>query len=297
MPNQNASQNSNQNTGQNTGQNITMTLLVRNEEDIVAENIRFHRALGVDSFIVMDNRSTDSTRNILKDLSRDIPIEYLHQPEDTYDQRTWVTQMARHAARDHGADWVINTDADEFWTPTEGGLKALLSRLDARTGTLAVKRHNAVVVTDSHDKLAGRSHPSLTTLFEAESRNNLGRPLPGKVLHRAIPDVSVAQGNHAVEGVPGETELAGDRLRILHFPHRTLGHYKQKIRLGGAAYARNDRLPKGLGATWRAHFAGLEDGTVDRFWQDIVHFAKDLRSGIRSGSLFHDDVVAAFLRA
>lgn len=38
---------------------ITMTLLVRNEADILEDNIRFHHAMGVDSFIVMDNLSTD----------------------------------------------------------------------------------------------------------------------------------------------------------------------------------------------------------------------------------------------
>lgn len=274
---------------------IAMTLLVRNEEDIVAENIRFHRALGVETFIVMDNKSTDRTREILGDLAQGIDIEYLHQPEDTYDQHRWVTEMARRAATDHGADWVINTDADEFWCPAEGDLASLLAQVDAGTGTLNVKRHNAVVVTPTDDKLAGRSHPRRTTVFETDSLNNMGRPLPGKALHRAGPDVRVAQGNHSVQGVPGATEEAGDRLWILHFPYRTLAHYKQKIRLGGAAYARNTTLPKGMGVTWRMHFAGLEDGTIERFWQEIVHFGRDLRQGKRSGAFFHDDAVATFL--
>ena len=33
---------------------VVMTLLVRNEEDVIAENILVHYAQGVESFLVMD---------------------------------------------------------------------------------------------------------------------------------------------------------------------------------------------------------------------------------------------------
>ena len=91
---------------------ITMTLLVRNEEYIIADTILFHHALGVDSFIVMDNLSTDATPDILRDLSRTIEIETLIQSQDDYDQSAWVTEMARRAATNQKADWIINSDAD-----------------------------------------------------------------------------------------------------------------------------------------------------------------------------------------
>ena len=76
---------------------VVMTLLVRNEEDVIAENILFHYAQGVESFLVMDNLSTDATSAILRRLARFVPITYIQQTSDTYDQAQWVTEMARSA--------------------------------------------------------------------------------------------------------------------------------------------------------------------------------------------------------
>ena len=42
---------------------LVMTLLVRDEEDIVRENLDFHLAQGVDEVIVTDNGSEDAHRS------------------------------------------------------------------------------------------------------------------------------------------------------------------------------------------------------------------------------------------
>ena len=83
---------------------VVMTLLVRNEEDVIAENILFHYSQGISYFLVMDNLSTDATPVILRRLARLVPMTLLQQASDTYDQGLWVTEMARSAYRDHGAD-------------------------------------------------------------------------------------------------------------------------------------------------------------------------------------------------
>ena len=47
-----------------------MTLLLRDEEDIVRENLDFHLAQGVDRVIVTDNGSEDRTLEILRSTRR-----------------------------------------------------------------------------------------------------------------------------------------------------------------------------------------------------------------------------------
>ncbi|HEY8764567.1 MAG TPA: glycosyltransferase family 2 protein [Solirubrobacteraceae bacterium] len=49
---------------------LVMTLLVRDEEDILRENLDFHLAAGVDEVILMDNRSVDGTAAIAREYER-----------------------------------------------------------------------------------------------------------------------------------------------------------------------------------------------------------------------------------
>ena len=100
---------------------LVMTLLLRDEEDIVRENLDFHLAQGVDRVIVTDNGSEDATVEILREYEARGVVRLLLEPADDYSQGRWVTRMARLAAAE-GADWVINNDADEFWWPRSGTL-------------------------------------------------------------------------------------------------------------------------------------------------------------------------------
>ena len=89
---------------------LAMTLLVRDEQDIIRSNIDYHLAQGVDVIIATDNRSVDSTPDILREYEAAEKLVYLFEGDDDYNQHAWVTRMARLAHREHGADWVINSD-------------------------------------------------------------------------------------------------------------------------------------------------------------------------------------------
>jgi len=247
-----------------TSPRIVMTLLVRNEQDVIAENILFHHHQGVDAFLVMDNLSTDSTVEIVRELARCIPIELLHQDQDTYSQSVWVTDMARAAATDHGADWVINNDADEFWMFPDFDARSYLHSFDADVSGVRLNRHNAVLVRGQSWN-GFDAHPCSSVLFEQQSLNQLGSPLPGKCLHRASAQIIVEQGNHGISGETGRV-ICCDQARILHFPYRRFEHYQAKIRLGGAAYARNTELAEAVGRTWREQHKLVDQPALVEFW-------------------------------
>src|SRR5262245_15603831 len=176
---------------------IVMTLLVRNEEDIVGANIAYHLSQGVDFIIATDNRSEDETAKILQWYARQGVLRYIYEEADDYSQGIWVTRMARLAHAEHYADWVINNDADEFWWPARGSLHAVLQQMPMYVDRVEVQRHNFVAVETADPFFASMVYR------ETRSLNALGQPLPPKVMHRGSSQVIVAQGNHAAEGMGG----------------------------------------------------------------------------------------------
>ena len=115
---------------------LVMTLLVRDEAEIVDAQIAFHLAAGVDFVVATDNRSGDGTTEILERYEHDGRLHLIREPGDDLRQSEWVTRMARLAATDFGADWVLNTDADEFWWPQDSSLKDVLDAVPSRFGVV-----------------------------------------------------------------------------------------------------------------------------------------------------------------
>jgi len=125
---------------------LVMTILVRDEADIIEANIRTHASLGVDAFAIMDNNSTDGTREILEKLKDEFEIEIIDEKGD-YKQAKWMRQLAHFAKNRLKADWVINNDADEFWIPNNG--LNLKENLAFKGSTLTIQRYNMVPDTNS----------------------------------------------------------------------------------------------------------------------------------------------------
>jgi glycosyltransferase involved in cell wall biosynthesis len=265
---------------------LVMTLLVRDEEDIVADNLDFHLAQGVDEVIVTDNGSVDGTLEILRSYEARGLVRIIEEPTDDYSQGRWVTRMARMAATELGADWVINNDADEFWWPRTGSLRSVFEGLGDDVGAVVGHRTNFVPRPEDD-----RPYWERMTLRERESLNPVGKPLPPKLAHRAHPEIVVVQGNHRIKGPDLGSELDDGSIEILHFPMRSYAQFENKIVKGGAAYARNKELPENTGRTWRRLYETWEQGGLP------AHYEANVVAGGDRDDLIQDTRLRDYLEA
>lgn len=269
---------------------LVMTLLVRDEEDVLSANIDFHRAQGVDFFIVTDNKSEDSTPDIIRCYEQQGIAKYIYEGDDNYNQSAWVTRMARLAATEYGADWVINNDADEFWWPRDGNLRATFAGLATEATHLVAQRHDFVALSDNPS--AAFYH--YMVFRKRVSLNTIGKPLPPKVAHRAHPLVEVAQGNHWAE-LPGAPGVVNNLVDIFHFPLRSYAQFTNKIIKGGQAYERNTTHNANVGSTWRTLYEEYKrNGLVD-FYRKQSCSNEQVEHDLRVGNLISDRRLSDYL--
>ena len=274
-----------------SGVKVVMTLLVRDEAEIVDAQIAFHLHAGVDFVIATDNCSTDGTTEILERYERAGRLRLLRERGDDMRQDAWVTRMARLAATEHGADWVINSDADEFWWPRSGSLKDVLALVPARYGIVrGCWRHFLPRPDDGSFfaermtvRLAAPAHPGdKETIFHAHQ----------KVAHRAHPEIEVEPGNHNA-GAPGLEPLRGwHPLEVLHFSFRSVAQLERKA---GGGWVRSPTERPAL------HQILLDEASrSDRMAAFYDRFAIDdhaLAGGLAEGSLALDTRVRDALRS
>jgi hypothetical protein len=258
-----------------------MTLLVRDEADIVAANLRHHLAAGVDHVIATDNGSADGTVEILEEFARRGVLSLRHDTDDRFDQARMTTEMAMLARDRFGADWVLSNDADEFWV---GPLRRVLE--SSPSNLLFCRRANRMAPAEAAWSFAAAS--ALAVAPDVSARAELLRPIPPKVLVRAADLIALTQGCHNAEMRQARPVIARDIL-IRHFPVRGREHFRRKALAGGAAYARNRSLDPRLGAHWRRWHDAVVAGELDRIYREVVPSAAELAQASAAGTTVVDD--------
>ena len=198
--------------------------------------------------------------------------------------------MAHRAIDQHRADWVIHSDADEFWWPTEGNLKSVLETVPTEFQVVAVPRYDFIPRPESIGPLFDRM-----VIKDLNPLNHIGKPLPPKVCHRAMPEVVVAQGNHKLKQPEGLEHFETPLLEIMHFPMRSYRQFENKIALGGAAYERNKELPKTMAMGWRRLYEDYKQGKLIDYYESKILPDNEIERRMREGTFMVDERLKQFL--
>ncbi|MFZ7089078.1 glycosyltransferase family 2 protein [Curtobacterium sp. RRHDQ10] len=225
---------------------LAVTLMVRDEADIIQQWLDYHVAQGVDLLVITDNGSEDGTREVLEAFAASgrVEVDLRHDPVHRKQQSTTVTRMAREAFTQHGADWVVNADADEFLMPKDRSLSLhdVFTRLDPDVNAFVVPVVNMVGRMAKRgagiDRLVWRDERSPE---ELRAVGLLAQP-SGNAIHVGNAEVSVVQGNHLVTMPNHRAPDEALALEVLHLPWRSWAQYEHRVEIAGRAYASNPDL-------------------------------------------------------
>ncbi len=281
--------------------------VVRNEEDLLEVNLRYHFSTAIDAAIVIDNGSDDRSLDVLLRLSQEFPILVASEP-GPYRQSEKMTRMARWAAH-QGADWVLPIDADEFWSGAESPLRDVLAQLPSSVSAVKVDvvnfvQRRDVLVPDATSLLTMTMTPrrhadAASRVLEGQVDNDLigfvEYIYESKWISRAAPRILIGEGNHYVWNTSGDMPSLSN-ITCLHAPFRARSVFIPKLDFGR-------RILEGDGqwASWHARrwWRLARQGRMDAEWAANSYEDRALDVGGRRRELLEDtrlrDAVQPFL--
>ncbi len=282
---------------------LVMTILCKDEADIIEANIRVHAALGVDAFVVMDNGSRDGTRETLTALQEEFELHVIDR-EGVYDQSAWMTELAHYARDEMGADWVISNDADEFWLPqSERSLKEIL----ARSGSvLTCHRYNMLMDAQAlHDDYKFydcglRVENPIFYHNEQLSKENVSIVLSKigpKVIVNPHGLIKVKGGNHRAKHVafksivdymkPYDKLKKVDEIKVYHFSMRGWKHFEGNILNRKHLLEEHENVR--MGNHYRRWVKLYNEGTLKNEFENFIFKPDDIAVLEKYGVVLYDE--------
>ena len=235
--------------------------MVRNEADVV-EAFVLHNLAFLDGLVVLDHRSTDATRTLLRRLqAKGLPLVLLQSRETAFFQGGEITRIASETFTRTGADFVFALDADEFIRASSR--KEVEDTLAAVPGDAHGRIRWYSYVPTTFDLPFGPDHLRLRLREERVARYKLViRPGYLETGH-----FMVSEGNHWISDLRTgraamHEHIAPERLSLAHCPVRSRAQLESKVRLGYEALLAAGGLNDAMAYHWRDLYQDFKQGAA-----------------------------------
>ncbi|MFA6160260.1 MAG: glycosyltransferase family 2 protein [Parcubacteria group bacterium] len=274
---------------------LIMTLLARDEDDIIRQNIEFHLSRGVDFIIATDNASSDNTREIFKEYQAKGKLFLIDEPGRDKSQAAWNNRMTKIAIDKYRASAVFHCDADEFWLSKSGNLKKDIFK--TKEDVLIVDVIN-ILLEDNNGKeffpkdtkyIVLKPLESLTKEYELKNKNMYLFKYPPKVILKTKGGViEVTQGNHSIINNNNKYEVANfTDIEVYHFPLRNRDRFFNKVIITGKAVEKNRLLTKDMSFHIRKWYDAYKNGKLEEEYKKLV-IAKEEAEELKKEGIIED---------
>ncbi|MBP7190696.1 MAG: glycosyltransferase family 2 protein [Rickettsiaceae bacterium] len=246
-------------------ENIALVTMVKDEEDIIYENLVWHFCIGFRKFVIVDNNSTDKTLSLIHKFKKETEgkaiVIIMEDPIFEHIQSRIITASTRIVNSVWPeVEWVFPVDADEFWYPNRALDKILADVPRDKDAILVAPYVQRPCVKRDKIDFSKRFYDVLCC-----QDKNIGQEL-GKVAIRSSFDVIVMQGNHHAMFANSKylpQKVSGNILGLymLHFHIRSVDQVYKKFWNGARA---NIALKKKEGS-----YTGKNEGHWDAFVDEV----------------------------
>ena len=278
---------------------IAAILGVLDEVELIEVCIQHLRAIGVDMIVVMDLGSIDGTADRLVSFAgdADVSVTGLRRDEDPWEfpARTYEKTIAEFAV-----DRVLFLDADEFWLPKSGNLKATATL--AAADALSVRRLNIPLVAGRPVLPTDLSPAGYRDLYlVASGRTNADRALERErdlvwIMTEGAPKTIInpakvngaGMGHHQVikkQGIEPNV-VRPDDLIIAHAPFSTSARFLRKLEnIDRSLSIFGHRLVGPQAWHWRRWLQIAHEGKLDEEFRRQILTEEQFQARLRDGTI------------
>jgi len=270
---------------------VVEILLVRDEADIVDSHLAFNLNAGVDFVFAIDHESRDGTSDILESYAAAGVLKRIPM-SGRFREQEWRTTLARLASAEHAADWVVHSDADQFWWPRAGTLGEALAVVPESVGAVRCWDRVFVPMPDDGRHFAERMILRFVSTVPLNVPWSNYRPLP-RTVHRGDPHVRVSRGGHRISSRTLRPLDSWGPLEALHFPWRSVRQMEQKAGVMTRAFEAEVEVPGGYHEVARLAAAR---GAVEEHYASLAVHPDTIERGLALGALEEDHRIRDVLR-